>query len=434
MADVPPADVVDGVRERASVVLSELAARGAQLDASGEPRTSWVDGGQYDPRRADARKAAFDRDGFLVVPRFADAATVARMRAEMDALADTWEPGVSVVRFSTDASQLQHQARSDYFLDSADRVHFFAEPGALDPASGELRVPKALALNKAGHGLHVDSASAFGAYARSEPLAELVAALGWRDPVLPQSMCAPCACGTLRGSRARAAPPSSGVGTRRTPPLRDGPCALDRRYIFKQPRHGGEVTSHQDSTFLHTEPRQSCLGLWLALDDATLTNGCLWVRPGSHVEPLRRRFERNSRHFGDAAAGVPPDPSAPQMVFKELAPPAGAEHGAGARWEGALPDGSWPLPCAGLFAAGFAPVEVRAGDLVCFPGLLDHLSLPNHSAAARHTFQLHLVEGPGAGVRWSKSNWLQYPPGVGFPHVPRPACQTPQGGRPREEV
>ncbi|KAG8465601.1 hypothetical protein KFE25_002908 [Diacronema lutheri] len=393
MADVPPADVVDGVRERASVVLSELAARGAQLDASGEPRTSWVDGGQYDPRRADARKAAFDRDGFLVVPRFADAATVARMRAEMDALADTWEPGVSVVRFSTDASQLQHQARSDYFLDSADRVHFFAEPGALDPASGELRVPKALALNKAGHGLHVDSASAFGAYARSEPLAELVAALGWRDPVLPQSM-----------------------------------------YIFKQPRHGGEVTSHQDSTFLHTEPRQSCLGLWLALDDATLTNGCLWVRPGSHVEPLRRRFERNSRHFGDAAAGVPPDPSAPQMVFKELAPPAGAEHGAGARWEGALPDGSWPLPCAGLFAAGFAPVEVRAGDLVCFPGLLDHLSLPNHSAAARHTFQLHLVEGPGAGVRWSKSNWLQYPPGVGFPHVPRPACQTPQGGRPREEV
>ena len=33
----------------------------------------------------------------------------------------------------------------------------------------------------------------------------------------------------------------------------------------------------QDSTFLFTEPHQTCLGLWLALDDATLENGCLWA-------------------------------------------------------------------------------------------------------------------------------------------------------------
>ena len=39
-------------------------------------------------------------------------------------------------------------------------------------------------------------------------------------------------------------------------------------------------------------PRQTCLALWLALDDATLQNGCIWARPGSHKEPLRSYFER----------------------------------------------------------------------------------------------------------------------------------------------
>ena len=79
-------------------------------------------------------------------------------------------------------------------------------------------------------------------------------------------------------------------------------------------------------------------------------------------------------------------------------------------WEGGLPENGWQ----GLFDAGFVPVECKAGDLLAFSGTLDHLSLPNHSDKARHTFQLHLVEGPEAGVEWSKSNWLQYPEGKPF--------------------
>jgi phytanoyl-CoA hydroxylase len=35
----------------------------------------------------------------------------------------------------------------------------------------------------------------------------------------------------------------------------------------------------------------------------------------------------------------------------------------------------------------------------------------------RHTFQLHLVEGPLQGFTWSESNWLQYPPGVSFQSI-----------------
>ena len=83
-------------------------------------------------------------------------------------------------------------------------------------------------------------------------------------------------------------------------------------------------------------------------------------------------------------------------------------------WEGKVPDHSWPPPCSGLFSAGFVPIECKAGDLLAFPGQLDHLSLSNYSCQSRHTFQLHLVEGKGAGICWSPTNWLQYPDKLPF--------------------
>lgn len=222
-------------------------------------------------------------------------------------------------------------------------------------------------------GLHVIPGD-FQNYATSEKIKKLVSELGWRDPVIPQSM-----------------------------------------YIFKQARVGGEVTSHQDSTFLYTSPRQSCLGLWLALDDATLTNGCLWVRPNSHREMVRRVFERNPDHFGEEAIKcrsniAKGDMLKSQMIFTE-------EPGSNPiPWDGGIPGGNntdkkiWDS----LFDAGFVPIECDSGDLLVFPGELDHLSLPNFSADQRHTFQLHLVEGEGVGVTWSEKNWLQYPEGVPF--------------------
>lgn len=51
---------------------------------------------------------------------------------------------------------------------------------------------------------------------------------------------------------------------------------------------------HQDASYLHTEP-QSLYGFWIALDDATEENGCLWFIPGSHKEEeVLFRFVRNS--------------------------------------------------------------------------------------------------------------------------------------------
>lgn len=51
---------------------------------------------------------------------------------------------------------------------------------------------------------------------------------------------------------------------------------------------------HQDASYLYTEPR-SLYGFWIALDDATEENGCLWFIPGSHKEDeIPYRFVRNS--------------------------------------------------------------------------------------------------------------------------------------------
>lgn len=53
------------------------------------------------------------------------------------------------------------------------------------------------------------------------------------------------------------------------------------KFNSQQPGIGGEVVPHQDNSFLYTDP-PTCTGLWLALEDATVTNGCLWAIPGSH--------------------------------------------------------------------------------------------------------------------------------------------------------
>ena len=81
--------------------------------------------------------------------------------------------------------------------------------------------------------------------------------------------------------------PATGASPRSRPDIGFAqPLLLQSMYIFKQPRIGGEVICHQDSTFLHTEPL-SCVGFWLALEDATESNGCMWAEPGGHRRPLQ---------------------------------------------------------------------------------------------------------------------------------------------------
>jgi phytanoyl-CoA hydroxylase len=266
---------------------------------------------------ADRRR--FERDGYLVLPGFVSARDCDGLRARMAELIEAFEPGEVATVFST--TQRSH-AQDRYFLDSGDEIRFFFEEEAFDE-HGRLRQTKAASINKVGHALH-DRDPTFARFSRRPELAALVAALGIATPLLLQSM-----------------------------------------YIFKQPRIGGEVICHQDAAFLHTEP-VSVLGLWFALEDATIENGCLYVAPGGHDGPLRSRFVRH----GDRTETIVLDDT--------------------------------PLPSAGLL-----PLEVAKGTLVVLHGLLPHGSAPNRSARSRHAYTLHVIDGR---ARYSPDNWLRRGP------------------------
>jgi phytanoyl-CoA hydroxylase len=66
--------------------------------------------------------------------------------------------------------------------------------------------------------------------------------------------------------------------------------------ILKPPKIGGDVCIHQDSTYLYDE-RETLVGFWIPLQDATIHNGCLWGLPGSHKRPLylRSRMDWNTK-------------------------------------------------------------------------------------------------------------------------------------------
>ena len=256
------------------------------------------------------------------------------------------------VIFRTDEKQTEAQSNSKYFFQSASRVHFFEEQDGKT-------------LNKAGHGLHLNF-DVFGDYTKSSRIAEVLTALKFEAPVVPQSM-----------------------------------------YIFKSRHSGGPVTPHQDGTFLRTFPTQTVVGLWLAIDDATLDNGCLWVRKGSHVEPLRRYFVRETIDSDDCDLDTKvkmrfdkvenSDTSA--YLDQRWLPPSKREK-INAPWEGV------DLDADSATQHGFVPVPVAAGSLVILAGTLDHMSLNNTSDDDRHTFQLHVVEAHDH--QWAASNWLQY--------------------------
>ncbi|KAF2362222.1 Phytanoyl-CoA dioxygenase [Trinorchestia longiramus] len=200
----------------------------------------------YEPVLSAQKLKEFHRNGYAVVENFLTADEVSSVRAACDRLVE--EMDVTQHPSTVFTTTCQTQSRSQYFLESGDKVRFFFEKDALDE-SGNLKVPKHLSLNKIGHALHWQVPE-FRRISFADKIKSVAQSLRFVDPAVVQSM-----------------------------------------YIFKQPGYGGEVTPHKDSTFLATDP-PSCVGLWFPLEDTTLDNGCLWFSPGSHQTPTTRRFVR----------------------------------------------------------------------------------------------------------------------------------------------
>ncbi len=263
-----------------------------------------------------AALAAFDRDGVISVRGFAEASACAALKQRAFELIDELDLDAHRTVFST---LTQAHANENYFLSSGDKIAFFLEEEAFG-ADGRLAQPKRQSINKIGHALH-DLDPVFSAFSRADRLAAIVRSLGFADPKLLQSM-----------------------------------------VIFKPPGIGGEVTCHQDSTFLFTAP-ESCVGFWVALDEATTENGCMEFIPGAHKEPLRRRLRRQG-------AGT---------VMEELS--------------------DAPFDEANRVAA---PASI--GDLVIFSGRAPHMSNANRSARPRCAYTLHIID---AAADYPADNWLQ---------------------------
>ena len=119
--------------------------------------------------------------------------------------------------------------------------------------------------------------------------------------------------------------------------------------VFKGPDGDKQFPWHQDDGYTPVEP-SPYLTLWIALNDATPENGCIWVRPGSHKN------------------GLAPHESTPIGL---------ACH--------ALDD-----PDQGIAA------PVRAGSLVAFQSLLMHKSGVNRTPGTRKAY---IVQYAKAGLR-----------------------------------
>jgi phytanoyl-CoA hydroxylase len=262
----------------------------------------------------------YEADGFLVLPGFIDHETCDRLRRRAEELVRDFDPQGVVSIFSTHE---QTRTSDDYFLESGDKIRFFFEENAFLP-DGSLRQSKERSINKIGHALH-DLDPVFNSFSRTPEIKQLVSDLGIEQPLLVQSM-----------------------------------------YIFKQPNIGGEVTCHQDATFLYTEPLRM-VGLWFALEDASVENGCLWAIPGGHKDGLKSRFMRAD--------------------------------GGGTRFE-VVDDTPWP-------EEELQPLEVTKGTVIVLQPLLPHLSRENTSLKSRHAYTLHVID---ASSDYPRDNWLQRSP------------------------
>jgi len=259
----------------------------------------------------------YNQQGYVVIEDFINPTQRQTLMARAKTLIDVFEPPEKRSVFTTEE---QDRTSDEYFLSSGNRVRFFFETKAIDE-DGNFTVPKQQSINKIGHAQH----------ALDPVYKQLVTQLNFET--LGQQL---------------------GM---------EQPKAVQSMHIFKQPGIGGEVGLHQDSTFLYTQPK-SCIGFWLALEDATIDNGCLQAIRGGHKIPLKQRFKR-------------------------------AEKG-GTEFE-VLDVTPWPQDPLTL-------LEVPAGTLIILHGQLPHYSAANTSKRSRQAFTLHLID---RACDYPANNWLK---------------------------
>ncbi|KAL7844886.1 hypothetical protein SRHO_G00234250 [Serrasalmus rhombeus] len=155
----------------------------------------------------------YREDGYLVLEGVFSPEECEELRARMRQIVERMDvPSHCRTQFTTDHDeQLKTQGNADYFITSVTRSVFSSRKESLTTRGSSLW-PREHSLNKVGHALHAHE-PLFKSITHSPKIQTLGKKLGLISPVILQSM-----------------------------------------FIFKQPGIGGEVTPHQDATFLYTEP------------------------------------------------------------------------------------------------------------------------------------------------------------------------------------
>ncbi|MGZ5240648.1 MAG: phytanoyl-CoA dioxygenase family protein [Caldimonas sp.] len=119
--------------------------------------------------------------------------------------------------------------------------------------------------------------------------------------------------------------------------------------FFKAPEGGGPKPAHQDNFYFGPTDVEGVVTAWIALDDATLENGCLYFGDGTNLGPV----------YGHVA-------------------PEGEPF-------------NLQLPAAILDRQPMTPAPVKKGGVSFHHGNTFHQSGPNHSSAWRRACALHYV-------------------------------------------
>ena len=142
-------------------------------------------------------------------------------------------------------------------------------------------------------------------------------------------------------------------------PFWDGSVKCMQSMLFVKPSGFQGQSWHQDEIYIPTRDR-SLIGGWIAMDNATVENGCLWVIPGSH-----------------------------QMGYLYSQKP----HGNPEEFDSA------DLESYGFDETLEVPIEVKTGTVVFFNGYLLHRSRKNQGQTYRRVLVNHYCNA------WSLLPW-----------------------------
>ncbi|MCE9615022.1 MAG: phytanoyl-CoA dioxygenase family protein [Lentisphaerae bacterium] len=126
--------------------------------------------------------------------------------------------------------------------------------------------------------------------------------------------------------------------------LAGGPVRLFQDMaLIKPPRGGREKPWHQDKAYFDYPLDTRVVGVWIALDEVTVANGCMHVMPGSHREGPQPHFTRRD----------------------------------------------WQICDTHIMGKSCVAVPLPPGGLLFFDGLLAHGTPPNTSHLRRRALQFH---------------------------------------------